>query len=103
MRGSLRIHGDGIPVDVVNVVAFLVVAWVFGGAGAGEQAGGGDTEIEEAQVVGRGPERPVIELVVTLLKQTRNQHLPFLRWLVSCLEVVKQLLGANFLSLVDDV
>lgn len=39
MRGRFRVYGDGIPVDILNIVAGLVVAWIFGGAGAGEQAG----------------------------------------------------------------
>lgn len=54
--GRLGVDGDGVPVDIVNVVALEVVAGVLGGAGAGEEAGGGDAEVEEADVVGGGAE-----------------------------------------------
>lgn len=52
----LGVDRDGVPVDVLNVVALKVVAGVLGGAGAGEEAGGGDSEVEEADVVRRGAE-----------------------------------------------
>ena len=38
VRGGLGVHGDGIPMDVVDVVASLVVAHVVRRAGAGEEA-----------------------------------------------------------------
>lgn len=59
----LSVDGNGIPVNVVNVIALEVVAGVLRGAGAGEEAGGGDAEVEEADVVGGRAKRTGAMLV----------------------------------------
>lgn len=52
IRGRFRVELIGVPVDVGEVVAQLVVAGVVGGTGAGEQGGGGDANLQETVVVG---------------------------------------------------
>lgn len=54
--GGLCVDGQGVPVDVLEVVAGQVVAGVGGGAGSGEDAGGGDAALQEAVVVAVGGE-----------------------------------------------
>lgn len=51
--GSLGVHCDGLPVDVVQVIAGLVVARIFWGTGAGEETRGGDSELQEGNIVRR--------------------------------------------------
>lgn len=58
--GGLGVEGDGLPVDVGEVVAQLVVAGILGCAGAGEDAGRRDAELEEGDVVRRGSEAAVL-------------------------------------------
>lgn len=56
--GGLGVDGEGIPVNVVNSVAGKVVAGVFGITGAGKEAGGRNTELEEADIIRAATERP---------------------------------------------
>lgn len=50
--GRFRVEGNGFPVDVVDIIALEVIANVVRCASAGEDAGGGDAELEESDVVG---------------------------------------------------
>lgn len=57
---GLGVDGDGLPVDVVDAVTGQVVAAVLGSTGTGEETGGGDTELEEGDVVRGGAEATVL-------------------------------------------
>lgn len=48
---SLGVEGNGFPVDVVEVIALKVVADIIRCTGACENTGGGDSELEECDVV----------------------------------------------------
>jgi hypothetical protein len=61
---SLCVDSKRVPVNVVQVVALEMVAWVRGSAGSGEEASGWDTKIEESKIVGAGSKRAVRYLLV---------------------------------------
>ena len=64
--GSLGVDGDGVPVDVGEVVAGGVVARVLGSTGAGEDTGGGNAELKEGDVVRGSAEGAVLSRVALL-------------------------------------
>jgi hypothetical protein len=55
---SLGVEGQSTPVDVVDGVAFQVIARIGLSIGAGEDSGGGDAEFYEGGVVGRFTKLP---------------------------------------------
>jgi hypothetical protein len=57
---SLGVEREGFPVDVVEVVALEVVADIPWGTGAGEDAGGGDAELEEGNIIRGSAESTVV-------------------------------------------
>lgn len=56
---GLGVESQSSPVDVVDGVAFQVIAWIGLGISAGEDTGGGDAELDEGSVVRRLTELPV--------------------------------------------
>jgi len=56
---GLGVESQSSPVDVVDGVAFQVIAWISLGIGAGEDTGGRDAELDEGGVVGRFTKLPV--------------------------------------------
>lgn len=56
---GLGVESQSSPVDVVDGVAFQVIAWIGLGISAGEDSGGGDAELDKGGVVRRLTELPV--------------------------------------------
>lgn len=56
---SLGVESQSSPVDVVDGVAFQVVAWIGLSISAGKDSGGGDAEFDEGSVVRRFTKLPI--------------------------------------------
>lgn len=56
VSGRLDVDEQSLPVEVINGVARCVVAGIVRGAGACEDARGGNPNVEESDVVGRARE-----------------------------------------------